>query len=293
MYYTAGQILLTYSSANPSDWSFHPLFDFLGLFIIATGTGGIKPCAMTFGGDQFEKHEAKMLSMFVAIFYFTINVGALALSCLGQDNCYPLAFGIPAILMIISTVIFASGSCWYKKRPVKSNVIFDVISLISRAVIGKFHDSSARAHWLEHSLYNHDCNTNLACLKLKRRSKTPAACARMIFINDVKSLLRVMIMFIPLPMYYALIDQQAGVMTIQALQMDGRLWGDVLWLPDQMALISVVLVLGLVPLFTFVIYPVVGKWVKLTPLRKMCVGGFIVVFAFLFAGVVQLEINVS
>ena len=30
---------------------------FIGLFLIAVGTGGIKPCVAPFGGDQFESHQ--------------------------------------------------------------------------------------------------------------------------------------------------------------------------------------------------------------------------------------------
>ena len=29
----------------------------VGLFLIALGTGGIKPCVAAFGGDQFEDHQ--------------------------------------------------------------------------------------------------------------------------------------------------------------------------------------------------------------------------------------------
>lgn len=83
-----------------------------------------------------------------------------AMPCLGQDSCYPLAFGkschcaivykliivgIPGILMIIATgemvfsqssrhcsdsVAFVSGSYWYKKLPVESNVFADVWRVI-------------------------------------------------------------------------------------------------------------------------------------------------------------------
>ncbi|CAD5216142.1 unnamed protein product [Bursaphelenchus okinawaensis] len=67
--YTCGQILLAYSSTNNDKWSLHPYIDFLGLFIIAIGTGGIKPCVSPFGGDQFEKYELKMISLFFS--YFT------------------------------------------------------------------------------------------------------------------------------------------------------------------------------------------------------------------------------
>lgn len=89
------------------------VFSFIGLFLIALGTGGIKPCVSSFGGDQFVlPQQEKQLVSFFSIFYFSINAGSLVSTfltpiirteaCLGRDTCYPLAFGIPAILMITS-----------------------------------------------------------------------------------------------------------------------------------------------------------------------------------------------
>lgn len=33
----------------------------VGLFLIALGTGGIKPCVSAFGGDQFEAEHVRFL----------------------------------------------------------------------------------------------------------------------------------------------------------------------------------------------------------------------------------------
>jgi len=86
----------------------------LGLFLISVGTGGIKPCVFTFGGDQFRLPEQeKQLLHYTTKFTFAINVGALfstfltpelrqSVHCLGRDTCFPLAFGVPAVLMLIA-----------------------------------------------------------------------------------------------------------------------------------------------------------------------------------------------
>lgn len=86
----------------------------IGLTLIATGTGGIKPCVAAFGGDQFKLPQQEcLLKQFFAIFYFTINFGGFvgmiltpilrkAVTCFGDDTCYSLGFGFPAALMIVS-----------------------------------------------------------------------------------------------------------------------------------------------------------------------------------------------
>jgi len=86
----------------------------LGLVLIAIGTGGIKPCVSSFGGDQFDLPAQEVyLKKFFSIFYFSINAGSListsvtpelreGVQCFGRTSCFPLAFGVPAVLMLIA-----------------------------------------------------------------------------------------------------------------------------------------------------------------------------------------------
>lgn len=86
----------------------------VALLLIATGTGGIKPCVSAFGGDQFKLPEqVKYLSYYFSLFYFSINAGSLIsmfftpilradVHCFGEKDCYSLAFGVPGALMIVS-----------------------------------------------------------------------------------------------------------------------------------------------------------------------------------------------
>lgn len=97
-------------------WNSHQFraFSLTGLLIIAIGTGGIKPCVSAFGGDQFVRpQQDRQLETFFSIFYISINAGSLLstfitpilredVQCFDQASCFPLAFGVPAILMIIA-----------------------------------------------------------------------------------------------------------------------------------------------------------------------------------------------
>lgn len=85
-----------------------------GLFLIAFGTGGIKPCVSAFGGDQFKlPQQERQLQQFFSVFYFSINAGSLVsmyvtpylrynVHCFDAESCYSLAFGVPAVLMVIA-----------------------------------------------------------------------------------------------------------------------------------------------------------------------------------------------
>lgn len=94
---------------------------FVALYLIALGTGGIKPCVSSYGADQFDdadKAEKKHKSSFFNWFYLSINVGALIASSVlvwVQDNVsWAWGFGIPAIAMAIAVVSFFSGTRIYR-----------------------------------------------------------------------------------------------------------------------------------------------------------------------------------
>ncbi|KAJ4762090.1 Protein NRT1/ PTR FAMILY 8.5 [Rhynchospora pubera] len=94
---------------------------FLGLYLIALGTGGIKPCVSSFGADQFDDTdpaERIQKGSFFNWFYFSINIGALISSSFlvwVQDNWgWGLGFGIPTVFMGLAIISFFSGTPLYR-----------------------------------------------------------------------------------------------------------------------------------------------------------------------------------
>ncbi|VAH72038.1 unnamed protein product [Triticum turgidum subsp. durum] len=98
---------------------------FIALYLIALGTGGIKPCVSSFGADQFDEHddvERKSKSSFFNWFYFSINIGALVASSVlvyVQTHVgWSWGFGIPAVVMAIAVGSFFVGTPLYRhQRP--------------------------------------------------------------------------------------------------------------------------------------------------------------------------------
>jgi solute carrier family 15 (oligopeptide transporter), member 1 len=115
---------------------------FIGLVLIAFGSGGIKPCVAAFGGEQFTlPQQAKQLGIFFSLFYFAINLGSFIstsvtpilredIHCFGQQDCFPLGFGLPAVLMAVSVVIFLAGKFLYKIVPPQGNMFVKVCKCI-------------------------------------------------------------------------------------------------------------------------------------------------------------------
>lgn len=77
-------------------------------------------------------------------------------------------------------------------------------------------------------------------------------------INDVKAFLRILFVFVPIPIYYWLYEQQGSRWTEQALRLDGRL-GSITIKPEQMQAINPILIIILIPIFDFIVYPLFAK----------------------------------
>ncbi|PON79206.1 Proton-dependent oligopeptide transporter [Parasponia andersonii] len=104
-------------SATPAQYAVF----FFGLYLIALGTGGIKPCVSSFGADQFDDTDPKervKKGSFFNWFYFSINIGAFISSSFLvwiQDNAgWGLGFCIPALFMGIAIASFFSGTPLYR-----------------------------------------------------------------------------------------------------------------------------------------------------------------------------------
>ena len=105
--------------------------------------------------------------------------------CFGEDTCYSLAFGVPAILMLVATIFFVIGKPFYVMKEPEGSITTKVIGSISHATVKRFTSSEKKEHWMDHAEDKYD--------------KT--------LIADVKTLLRVLVIFIPIPAFWALFDQ--------------------------------------------------------------------------------------
>lgn len=215
-----------------------------GLFLIALGSGGIKPCVSAHVGDQFGKSNSHLLARVFGWFYFSINFGSffstLLTPWLLKHYGPGWAFGVPGILMAIATFVFWLGRHRYIHIPPKG--VGFVREAFSKEGLG------AMAGLL--SIYAF------------------------------------------VAVFWSLYDQSGGAWVLQAAQMDCNFMG-IQWLESQVQAINPLLILCYIPLFAYVIYPVAGKFVKLTALRKIGAGLFLCVVAFGISAFAQQKIDVA
>jgi len=256
-------VILDKTNIQPKIWG--PL---LGLQIIALGTGGIKPCVSSFGGDQFLKSESGRVQRYFSMFYFSINAGSTvatlltpelrSASCMGESTCFPIAFGVPAIFMVLAVVAFILASRWYVKVPPLGNPIVDV----------------AKVSWA------------MAFGKMKPEELYGAK-----KVAETKQLFRVLAVFIPFPFFWALFEQQGSRWIVQAKRMNGAL-GSITIKPDQMQVFNPLLILCLIPVFETVVYPMMKKLGLPTGATfRMVAGMVLVALSFVICGFVELSME--
>ncbi len=106
MIYCAGCVSLALFSDTPTAVG-------LGLFMVAFGTGGIKPCVSTNVGDQFSSKNAHLIERAFSWFYLAINAGSsisiFFCPVLLKNYGPKLAFGLPAAMMFVATLMFWLG----------------------------------------------------------------------------------------------------------------------------------------------------------------------------------------
>lgn len=108
--------------------------------------------------------------------------------------------------------------------------------------------------------------------------------------NGLKAVSKLSVLYLFVAMFWALFDQTGSSWVLQAQQMDRTILGIEL-LPSQIQAANPLLVMLLIPLLTYFIYPAINRVFLLTPLRKISIGMFLAVLAFAISSITQGKID--
>ena len=104
-----------------------PIWMFAALFLLAMGSGSVKPNASTLMGSIYEKEgKTALLTEAFSIFYAAVNLGSavtsLSLPIVRNMYGYRTALMVPTIAMIIAFFVFAMGKKLYPVEVIPSTV---------------------------------------------------------------------------------------------------------------------------------------------------------------------------
>ena len=299
---------------------------YTGLFLIALGSGGIKPLVASFMGDQFDSRNKHLAKTVFDAFYWIINFGSFFASLLMPAFLISfgpsIAFGIPGALMFIATVALWFGRKTYVMVPVAPanpnsfmRVVWTALTTPNArggspgkiiAMLGCVLAvaSFGLLYWLEIVpviclalvilLAFGGIGTSMQLENARGKHSDDA-------VDGVRAVLSILIVFALVTPFHSLFDQKAtewvhqgGLMDIPAWELDLGFLGE--WetnfSPAQMQAFNPLLVMLLIPFNNLVLYPWLRKrgW-EATSLRRMTLGILFGGLAWVVIGIIQLKIE--
>ncbi|KAL1920751.1 uncharacterized protein VTP21DRAFT_11386 [Calcarisporiella thermophila] len=254
------------------------------LILIAFGTGGIKPCVSTHGGDQYLPHQKDGIDWFFTIFYTSINTGAvlsgnitpairLNVKCFGYE-CYFYGAIMCSVMFACAAIIFAVGVRYYRIVPPVGEFLpwkcLKVATLAgSRYLTASPEERQRRRSWLDFAEEDYGAP----------------------FVEETRLFGRVVYMILPMMFFWMIYDQTSTEWILQYVLMDNRI-GSIRLSGDQFAQINAFLIIIIVPSLGL-LYPVIERRFKIrcTPLRRMGLGFFLVILSFVISGLLHISVE--
>lgn len=301
---------------GPTTWQMVFLTTALGLLVI--GAGGIRPCNLAFGADQFNpKTESgkRGISSFFNWYYFTSTIAMMIsltiIVYVQSDVSWALGLAIPAVLMLIACILFFMGSRIYVKlKPEGSplNSVAQVIVAAARKRRLKLPEQPSL------SLYNHFPTNSIssklpytnqfrflnkaAIITLQDQINSDGSAANpwrlcsVHQVEQVKCLIRLIPIWSTAILYYVALIQQQTYVVFQALQSNRRLGNSSFKIPAASYTIFSMLGLGIwIPIYDRIIVPRLRRVTKkeggITILQKMGIGMFLSIVTMLVSGLVE------
>lgn len=267
---------------------------YLSLYIVALGTGGIKPNVSAFGADQFDEANAKdreEKESFFNWFYFAINLGSLlavTVIVYVQDNIsWAIGFGIPAAAMVLAIVLFVAGAKNYTHVPPTESPVERVVKVVKAAIRNSWRRKRPRS--VQHTS-NYDGPVNLpegiaaamrkthSYMWLDNAVKEPNVDAGLVVegytpeqVEEVRMVVRLLPVFFTTILYWTVYAQMGTFFIMQGTQMERSMFGGKFFIPAaSLSLFNIAAIIGLIPVYDRVFVPLLARFgKKLTLLQRI------------------------
>jgi proton-dependent oligopeptide transporter, POT family len=266
--YCLGNLMLAFGVG--SAWGLY-----IGLGLIALGSGGIKPCVSAFCGDQFRADQSAMIQKAFGLFYWSINFGSffsfLVIPWLKDEWGYRIAFGVPGILMLLATLIFWLGRKHYTRIPPSretKSAGFMKVTLHALSHLGK--RKPGQSIW------------DLARGRFSERE-----------VDAARSVGPIIAVFMPVIIFWSLFDQTSSTWVLQGSKMLPCQLSKAFAIgAEQMQSMNPAFVMILVPTMLW-LYPRLEKLtgIRVSPLRRMGTGMVLAALSYVVVGLIQTRVD--
>ncbi len=289
---------------------------YVGLGLIALGSGGIKPLVSSFVGDQFNQTNKHLAKKVYDAFYWIINFGSLfatmLIPSLLKHYGAGVAFGLPGIFMFIATVVLWAGRNRYVNVPPTPPDPNSFLRVARTAILATEPSKGRPGLWWALVggavvvgspflfLYTSLGFVEVFCLDVvailvfggvgaglqleRARGKHPDEA-----VEGVRAVLRILIVFALVTPFRSLFDQKASTWVLTAKDMLKPTWFE----PAHMLALNPALVVLIIPFNNIILYPWLKRrfGIELSPLKKMSMGLFIGASSWIVISILQLVMD--
>ncbi|CAJ2670691.1 unnamed protein product [Trifolium pratense] len=289
---------------------------YIALYLIALGTGGIKPCVSSFGADQFDEtdeKERKKKSSFFNWFYFSINIGALIASSvlvwIQMNVGWEWGFGVPAVAMVLALVFFFGGSPLYRLQIPGGSPLTRICQVLVAACRKLKLQVPADKSLLHETIdvesvikgsRKLDHTNNLRCLdkaaietqsdRMKGLTNPWRLCT-ITQVEELKSIICLLPVWATLIAFATVYSQMNTMFVLQGNTMDQRI-GPKFQIPSaSLSLFDTLSVIFWAPVYDRIIVPLARRFTGheqgFTQLQRMGIGLVISIFSMITAGILE------
>lgn len=227
---------------------------FAGCAFIALGAGGIKPCVSAHVGDQFTSAKGAVFERVYLWFYLAINAGAV-------------------IAYLTAERILSNE--WLTEMGLNSRLAFGIPGVLMAVAVVIF--------WMGRNSF------------ISVKPAGPKKWAKE-FGEWLPTILKLVPLYLFLAVFFALFDQTGSAWVIQAQSdlMDKTInlgFTSFQFLPSEIGFFNPLLIVLMIPIFTYALYPWLRGKIPLPYTTKMAIGFFIAVLSFGLIAWVQSQMD--
>ncbi|KAJ1296011.1 hypothetical protein BS78_01G266300 [Paspalum vaginatum] len=296
--------------------SVHRSVVYIGIYLAAIGSGGVKPCTSAFGADQFDTNdpdETVKKGSFFNWYYFMISTSSLLSGTLVvwlQDNVgWAVSYVIPTLLMLVCFPLFLAGSKMYRFRKMGASPLKSVLQVIVAAVSKwqmELPDDSSRlfelpsaAHRIKHTnefkffdkaAINIVTSDNNQVSTTQPTSSSSWRLCTVTQAEELKMLLRMLPVWASFLAFYAVSSLMVPTLVEQGMFMDNRV-GSFAIPPASMSVVSSLSLLTWVPIYEAVLVPLArrltGNHKGISPTLRLGIGQALCTLAMVYAAMLE------
>ncbi|KAJ3675505.1 hypothetical protein LUZ60_004547 [Juncus effusus] len=286
---------------------------FISLYLVALGSGCMKPNMISHGADQLAKSDpkqSKKLSTYFNSAYFSFCTGELiALTVLvwvqtrvGMD----VGFGVSAGVMALGLVCLISGATFYRNKPPQGSIFTPTARVFVAAFVKRKQkicpsnlDSLQKTVNTVTTTVRHSNKFRFldkACMKAQNdpselTREGPWRLCTVAQVEQTKTLICVIPIFACTIIFNTILAQLQTFSVQQGSSMNANLTSSFQIPPASLQAIPYIVLIVLVPLYEVFFVPVMRKYTKkesgIDPLTRIGVGLFLVTFSMVSAALIE------